>query len=140
LFGQPKLRARWKNQYGGRPEDIRGLAVDEHVTRLREALMPLIERFNTMDGRRRDRPAQAAAGGAERAGRAGATIGDKGDDRRRFGDLRFGGSNSSCWRVAMDSPSQPNSCAMTLAMTGTGEEIEIERRDSALNRWGGCLA
>jgi hypothetical protein len=34
----------------------------------------------------------------------------------------------------MDGPSQPNSCAMTLAMTGTGEEMEIERRGSALNR------
>jgi hypothetical protein len=44
--GQPTLRARWKHEYGGRPEDIRGLAADEHVTRLREALMPLVERFN----------------------------------------------------------------------------------------------
>jgi hypothetical protein len=34
----------------------------------------------------------------------------------------------------MDGPSQPNSCAMTRAMTGTGEEMEIERRGSALNR------
>jgi hypothetical protein len=35
-----------KNQVGGRPEGIRGLAADEHVTRLKEALMPLVERFN----------------------------------------------------------------------------------------------
>jgi hypothetical protein len=33
----------------------------------------------------------------------------------------------------MVGPSHPNSRAMTLAMTGTGEEVEIERRDSALN-------
>jgi hypothetical protein len=43
LFGQPTLRARWKQQSGGRPEDIRGLAVEEHVARLRETLLPLAE-------------------------------------------------------------------------------------------------
>src|ERR1019366_10277752 len=48
LFGQPTLRARWNKQYGGRPEDIRGLAADEYVERLREAIMPLIEKFNRM--------------------------------------------------------------------------------------------
>jgi hypothetical protein len=50
LFGQPTLRARWKKQYGGRPEDIRGLAADEHVERLRERVMPLIEKCNRMSG------------------------------------------------------------------------------------------
>jgi hypothetical protein len=44
MFGQPTLRAKWKSAYGGRPEDIRGLAVDEHVTRLRDQLPPLLER------------------------------------------------------------------------------------------------
>ena len=50
LFGQPTLRARWKKQYGGRPEDIRDLAADEHVERLRERIMPVIEKFNRMGG------------------------------------------------------------------------------------------
>jgi hypothetical protein len=46
LFGQPSLRAQWKKARGGRPEDIHGLAVDEHVALLRDRLMPLIERFH----------------------------------------------------------------------------------------------
>src|SRR5271169_2070421 len=44
MFGQPTLRAKWKNEYGGRPEDIQGLAVEEHVARLRDQLLPLVER------------------------------------------------------------------------------------------------
>jgi hypothetical protein len=44
MFGQPTLRARWKTEYGGRPEDIRGLAVEEHVARLRDQLLPLAEK------------------------------------------------------------------------------------------------
>jgi hypothetical protein len=44
MFGQPTLQAKWKNQYGGRAEDIRGLAVEEHVARLRDQLLPLVER------------------------------------------------------------------------------------------------
>ncbi len=48
MFGQPTLRAKWKAQYGGRPEDIRGLAVEEYVARLRDGLLPLAERFNQM--------------------------------------------------------------------------------------------
>jgi hypothetical protein len=35
MFGQPSLRAKWKKKYGARPEDINGLAVEEHVARLR---------------------------------------------------------------------------------------------------------
>ena len=34
----------------GRPEDTRGLAADEHVERLRERVMPLIEKSNRMSG------------------------------------------------------------------------------------------
>jgi hypothetical protein len=33
---------------GYRPEDIRGLAVDDHVARLRDNLLPLAERFHRM--------------------------------------------------------------------------------------------
>jgi hypothetical protein len=44
MFGQPTLRAKWKNEYGERPEDIQGLAVEEHVARLRDQLLPLVER------------------------------------------------------------------------------------------------
>src|SRR5271168_1912348 len=44
MFGQPTLRAKRKNEYGGRPEDIQGLAVEEHVARLRDQLLPLVER------------------------------------------------------------------------------------------------
>jgi hypothetical protein len=44
MFGQPTLRAKWKSAYGGRPGDIQGLAVEEHVTRLRDQLLPLAER------------------------------------------------------------------------------------------------
>jgi hypothetical protein len=44
MFGQPTLRAKWKKQYGRRPEDIQGLAVEEHVARLRDKLLPLVER------------------------------------------------------------------------------------------------
>jgi hypothetical protein len=45
MFGQPSLRAKWKQALGS-VADIRGLSVDEHVARLREQLMPLIERFH----------------------------------------------------------------------------------------------
>ncbi len=48
MFGQPTLRARWRKEYGYRPEDIRGLAVDDHVARLRDDLLPLAERFHRM--------------------------------------------------------------------------------------------
>jgi hypothetical protein len=44
MFGQRTLRAKWKKEYGGRPEDIQGLAVEEHVARLRDKLLPLAER------------------------------------------------------------------------------------------------
>jgi hypothetical protein len=44
MFGQPTLRAKWKKQHGGRPEDIQGLAVEEHVARLRDQLLPLVEK------------------------------------------------------------------------------------------------
>jgi hypothetical protein len=35
-------------EFGGRPEDIRGLAAEEYVTRLRETLLPLAERFHRL--------------------------------------------------------------------------------------------
>jgi hypothetical protein len=44
MFGQPSLRAKWKKKYGARPEDISGLAVEEHVARLRDKLLPLVEK------------------------------------------------------------------------------------------------
>jgi hypothetical protein len=44
MFGQPTLRAKWKKEYGGRPEDIQGLAVEDHVARLRDKLLPLVEK------------------------------------------------------------------------------------------------
>ena len=46
LFCQPSLRAKWEQS--GRSAKINGLSIDEHVTRLSEHLMPLIERFNRM--------------------------------------------------------------------------------------------
>jgi hypothetical protein len=52
LFGQPTLRARWKKHYGGRPENIRGLVADEHVERLRERVMPVIEKCSRYERRR----------------------------------------------------------------------------------------
>jgi hypothetical protein len=48
MFGQPTLRAKWEKEYGGRPEDIQGLAVEEHVQRLRDRLMPMAEHFQRM--------------------------------------------------------------------------------------------
>jgi hypothetical protein len=44
MFGQPSLRAKWKKKHGARPEDISGLAVEEHVARLRDKLLPLVEK------------------------------------------------------------------------------------------------
>jgi hypothetical protein len=60
MFGQPTLRARWKKQFGGRPEDINGLVVEEYVARLRDGLLPLAKQFHQMasdaaDGLRRQR-------------------------------------------------------------------------------------
>jgi hypothetical protein len=60
IFGQPTLRAKWKTEYGVRPEDIRGLAVDDYVMQLRETLLPLVEKFNhsardAIEGIRRQR-------------------------------------------------------------------------------------
>jgi hypothetical protein len=44
MFGQRTLRAKWRKEYGGRPENIMGLAVEEHVARLRDQLLPLAEK------------------------------------------------------------------------------------------------
>ena len=44
MFGQPTLRAKCKSTYGGRAEDIQGLAVEEHIARLRDQLLPPVER------------------------------------------------------------------------------------------------
>jgi hypothetical protein len=44
MFGQPSLRAKWKKKHGARPEDISGLAVEEHVALLRDKLLPLVEK------------------------------------------------------------------------------------------------
>jgi hypothetical protein len=43
-FGQPTSRAKWKIEYGGRPEDIQGLAVEEQ----RDRLFPLAAEFHGM--------------------------------------------------------------------------------------------
>ena len=48
MFGQPTLRAKWKTEYGARPEDIRGVAVEDYVVRLRERLLPLAKQFHQM--------------------------------------------------------------------------------------------
>ena len=63
LFGQPTLRAKWRKEHGGR---LDGLAVEEHVQRLREQIMSLVERFNRMGreglealGRARQAPSMA---------------------------------------------------------------------------------
>ena len=40
MFCQPTLQAKWRKEYGLRPENLRGLTVDEHVKRLRETLLP----------------------------------------------------------------------------------------------------
>ncbi len=60
MFGQPTLRAKWKREYGARPEDIRGLVVEDYVVRLSEVLLPLAKQFHQMaseaiDGLRRQR-------------------------------------------------------------------------------------
>jgi hypothetical protein len=70
MFGQPTLRAKWKTEYGGRPEDIRGLAAEDYVARLSERLLPLAKQFHQMaseaiDGLRRQR--QVPAVDVERA-------------------------------------------------------------------------
>ena len=66
LFGQPTLRAKWKDKYGFRPQDVDGLEVDEQVAKLRERLLPLAERFCRMArgslealGKQRDAPSPA---------------------------------------------------------------------------------
>lgn len=48
LFGQPNLRAKWKEKYPNRPPEVRGLALEEHVAKLRDQILPLIERFHGM--------------------------------------------------------------------------------------------
>jgi hypothetical protein len=48
MFAQPTLRAKWKKEHGGRPEDIQGLAVEEHVALLRDLLLPLAAEFHGM--------------------------------------------------------------------------------------------
>ena len=48
LFCQPDLRAKWIRASEGRPAKVSGLAVDEHIVRLREQLMPLVERFHRL--------------------------------------------------------------------------------------------
>ncbi len=47
MFGQPTLRAKWGQAVGGRSE-IQGLAIDEHVAKLRDSIIPLVERFHRM--------------------------------------------------------------------------------------------
>jgi hypothetical protein len=44
MFGQPSLRAKWKKKHGARPEDICGLTVEDYVARLRDKLLPLVEK------------------------------------------------------------------------------------------------
>jgi hypothetical protein len=48
MFGQQAMRAKWKKTHGSSHEQIRGLAVDEHIAMLRDRLMLLAERFHRM--------------------------------------------------------------------------------------------
>lgn len=50
MFGQPTLRAKWGQAVarGSRGSEIQGLAVDEHVAKLRDGIMSLVERFHRM--------------------------------------------------------------------------------------------
>jgi hypothetical protein len=66
MFGQPTLRAKWRKAHGGRAEDIQGLAVEEHVARLRDKLLPLVEKSHRVAresieaiSRMRERPSMA---------------------------------------------------------------------------------
>jgi hypothetical protein len=47
MFGQPALRAKWGKTAGGRSE-IQGLAIDEHVAKLRDTIMPLVASLHRM--------------------------------------------------------------------------------------------
>lgn len=65
MFGQPTLRAK----YDGRSE-IQGLTVDEHVAKLRDSILPLIERFHRLGRESIDalaRARQAPSASVERA-------------------------------------------------------------------------
>jgi hypothetical protein len=71
MFGQPTLRAKWENLHRGRPPEIKGLAVDEHVAKLRDSVMPLVERFHRMGRESMEalsRMRQVPAVSVERAG------------------------------------------------------------------------
>jgi hypothetical protein len=71
LFGQPTLRAKWQKAHDGRPAEIKGLAVEEHVAFLRDRLLPLAERFHRMGRESIDalaRMRQVPALSVERAG------------------------------------------------------------------------
>jgi hypothetical protein len=48
MFRQQSMRAKWKKTHGSRHEQINGLAVDEHITMLRDRLMAIAERFHRM--------------------------------------------------------------------------------------------
>ena len=44
IVARSPRKAKWGVRRGGRPEDIQGLAVEEHVAPLRDQLLPLVER------------------------------------------------------------------------------------------------
>jgi hypothetical protein len=45
MFGQQSLRAKWKSEHG-EYEKIQGLYVEDYIGRLRDRLMPLVEKFH----------------------------------------------------------------------------------------------
>ena len=70
MFGQPTLRAKWEHVHRGSPPEIKGLAVDEHVAKLRDTIMPLVERFHRLGRESIDaltRARQAPSASVERA-------------------------------------------------------------------------
>jgi hypothetical protein len=45
FFGRDQPSAQFRDRYGDDGRNIRGLTVEQHITRLGEELMPLAERF-----------------------------------------------------------------------------------------------
>ena len=43
MFGQPRLQAKWKKEFGFRSEDISALRVEDQVAKLRDTLSALAE-------------------------------------------------------------------------------------------------
>jgi hypothetical protein len=48
MFGQAPLHRKWRREHGRRNERIDGLIVEDYLGRLRDDMMPLVERFQRM--------------------------------------------------------------------------------------------